>query len=119
MKSILGDEFENCMFRSGPVHGLKKIVLEENCLTLIMAPWSDLDDEVTAVFKSCRIKSMEFEDDEDPMPWDMIGMGCTENKDDAFFFSIHTAGCDLNFTANWPEFSVKPGGLPVILRQVG
>ncbi|HRI65570.1 MAG TPA: hypothetical protein PK156_15080 [Polyangium sp.] len=97
---------ENLLFRSYGTHGVKSITIRENVLTLVVAPWTALDDELTANFSHARLRYIESEkEDLDglELPWDIIAVDCVDIGGEKWKFCLRCSKIEIGFLAQWPK----------------
>lgn len=97
------------LFRSLGTHALKKITLSENCIEIIVAPWTDLDNEANAIFHEVTIEYIEAESGSShqslafDLPWDIIRLDSQENKNGSWTFGLCCCEFVIGFVSRWPK----------------
>jgi len=105
---------EKLLFRSYGTHGVKSISFRENALTVVVAPWTELenelDNELEANFSHALldyIQSRDPEPGELELPWDIIAIDCTDVANGRWKFVLTCQAIEISFSAEWPEIVVK------------
>ncbi|MCW8336173.1 hypothetical protein [Vibrio paucivorans] len=101
------------LFRSYGTHALKKISIEIDKITLVVAPWEELDKEATAVFERTKILYIEAEGKvpgeslDYEMPWDMIRLDSQPIADEVWEFGLCCDNFIIGFSGQWPEIAFE------------
>ncbi|MEH6631449.1 MAG: hypothetical protein V7776_11500 [Halopseudomonas aestusnigri] len=98
-------EFESALIRNNSHSCLKSFRLERGTLSITVAPFHDQDDELIATFQDVRLQNFDLFDVEenDGLPWDIMGLNCKDHEEDLSFFCIHCQECEMIFLARWPK----------------
>lgn len=97
---------ENLLFRSYGTHGVKSISFGGADLTLVVAPWSALDNELEAHFSHARLRYIQSENEGDGVldfPWDIIAIDCVAMDEQHWEFCLRCSAIEIVFRARWPE----------------
>lgn len=103
------------LFRSLGTHALKEISISQGQLTLVVAPWTDLEDEATAIFSDMEIIYIEAErDSEDQfldfnLPWDIIRFDSKSRGHSVWEFGLCCRDIHFGFKAGWPVIRLSEG----------
>ncbi|MBM7035031.1 hypothetical protein [Vibrio ulleungensis] len=103
------------LFRSLGTHALKELSMSSNSIALVVAPWSDLENEATAVFDDVQVEYFDtiFDSTADStdlaLPWDIIRFDVSDRGNDRWQFGLCCSDVHLGFSANAPKITfVKP-----------
>lgn len=96
-------------------HALKKLSMSSNSVALVVAPWSDLENEANAVFDDVQIEYFDtiFDSAADStdlaLPWDIIRFDVSDSGKDRWQFGVCCSDVHLGFSATAPKITyVKP-----------
>ena len=96
------------LFRSLGTHAVKKICISEGRLELVVAPWSDLENEGSAIFNNMTVSYIEAERDsldtflDFNLPWDIIRFDSESTGLSTWRFGLCCRDIVIGFVANWP-----------------
>ncbi|MDC5840263.1 hypothetical protein OPW33_13110 [Vibrio europaeus] len=107
----MNKEISERLFRSLGTHALKAFSLSERGLTLVVAPWENLEDEAVAVFSElevCYIEAdsgtQDFSTDFN-LPWDIIRFDSYQIEDNLWEFGLCCSEIKVGFKSKMPEIS--------------
>ncbi|KJZ08906.1 hypothetical protein TW85_23000 [Marinomonas sp. S3726] len=104
-------KISDLLFRSLGTHALKALSVSESELTLIVAPWDNLENEAVATFENVKIIYIEGDSGEMGvtsylnLPWDIIRFDSTEKADSIWEFGLCCDEVKLGFRAPMPKIS--------------
>ncbi len=101
-------EFTSVLVRNNTHSCLKRFVLEGGVLSITVAPFHDQADELVATFSDVRLQNFDLFDFEenDGLPWDIVGLNCKDHEDGLSFFCIHCLECEMVFLSRWPTITI-------------
>ncbi|WP_163934926.1 hypothetical protein [Paraferrimonas sp. SM1919] len=104
----MATEIELELLRSCGTHGVKSISFDESGIKLTIAPWSDLTNQLTAVFKGAKLTSIDAENDEPEdleLPWDIIAIDCENLSGNMWLFCLRCTHIEYVFKSHWPTIT--------------
>ncbi len=113
-------EFENALFRNNKHSCLKSFRLENDTLSITVAPYHDQDDELIASFQDVRLQNFDLfsSNESSGFPWDIMGLNCKDHEEDLSFFCLHCLECEMTFLARWPKVIIPAENRSNILSLV-
>ncbi|MCK6263540.1 hypothetical protein KP803_09680 [Vibrio sp. ZSDE26] len=103
------DKLKNVLFRDFGTHAVKKLEISEARIVLVVAPWTDLTDEVSAVFQDITLSYVEAQLDSTDeeldltFPWDIIRLDSTSKDKNRWHFGLCCSDIIIGFDASWPH----------------
>ncbi|MGF1719210.1 hypothetical protein L4D20_04095 [Vibrio kyushuensis] len=107
----MANMLESELYRSLGAHAVIKLDISEQRIVLIVAPWSDLDNQITAVFKDIALNYVEVQlDPQDEsvnldLPWDIIRLDSSMNDNITWHFGLCCSDIIIGFDAPWPSIT--------------
>ena len=100
-------DIENLMFRGrNVVHGVIEFSLDENSLTLTVAPWPELTSPLTAMFDQARVLAKEVDEDPNPnLPLEILGFDSYSLGEAKWQFVLHCAEVEWVIESSWPKLT--------------
>jgi hypothetical protein len=112
-KVRMATKIERVLFRSLGTHSVKSLCVDQHELKLVVAPWSDLENELEAVFRGWRLHSIFVdwvEESDAPdglkLPWDIIAVDCKEIADSKWNYLLKCEYVEYCFDGQWPQITV-------------
>jgi hypothetical protein len=99
------------LFRLLGTHALKELSMSSNSIALVVAPWSDLENEARAVFGEVKIEYFDtiFDSTADStdlaLPWDIIRFDVSDSGNERWQFGLCCSDVHLGFSATEPKIT--------------
>lgn len=96
---------EHALYGDRGTHGVFEFILAPGIVHVRLAPWSEPEASVQAVFANSKLSSVdEYADEigELDLPWDIIGFDSYELPGKRWRFVLHCDVIEWCFEAEWP-----------------
>ena len=102
----MATEIETFLFRGLGTHALVAFSIRSGKISMILAPWSHLSNQLSADFNGATLISLIPNDETaGEMPWDIIAIDSNEQQQSSWLFTFACEDCELRFKAKWPTIS--------------
>lgn len=105
-RTLMGIEFD--LFPTQGFQAVMAFALADATLTIAMAPWVNLSEEIRRSFHAVHLVSREVLDDDVPpadepaLPWVVIGMDAYEQGNDRWRFVLNCQEIEYIWDSEWP-----------------
>ncbi|WP_295890821.1 hypothetical protein [uncultured Vibrio sp.] len=103
-------QLQNDLFRSFGTHAVKAIEISESRVALVIAPWTELDNEVQIEFQDVTLSYVEAQWDSSDstldmnLPWDIFRLDSSPISPLKWQFGICCSEMIIGFEAEWPKY---------------